>query len=107
MKEYSAIINKLCYQCDAWLVGSAADPNVKEPRDFDILVPFRMWSTAIAIIPDTEKHLNRFNGIKFLDIESDKYVDVWCDDIDKYILRPNVKYLYHPASQTRIEKSNK
>lgn len=105
MRTLPSIILKICYNCDAWIVGGAAKPKIKpeEIRDYDIAVPFINWHNCLAIIPDT-KEFNSFNCIKFLDKESGKYVDVWPSDLSWLFQRKELKYAYHPLSNTRIIK---
>lgn len=39
-----ALVRVLTTMHNAWIIGSAALPDVTSPRDWDVLVPFDQWS---------------------------------------------------------------
>lgn len=48
----SALVGKLAYGHEAWVVGSAAQPNINysEVRDYDVMVPSEHWRAASMLI---------------------------------------------------------
>lgn len=68
----------LSHHHDAWIVGSAANPTVEKPKDYDVLVPFRNWQAASAMIPSFAVP-NRFGGWNF-DADG-ATMDVWPGDL--------------------------
>lgn len=97
----------LCDTCDAWIVGSSADPENSERlsqlNDIDIIVPFDKWDAAKLVIPD-HAELNSFKGIKFVTSRGWK-VDLWPCEIGRFIIdsRSNTKYLWNPVKDIRVE----
>lgn len=86
---------------DAWIVGSAANPNIDNPRDYDVIVPFSEWQKACMLIPSDAKP-NHFGGWKC--ISEGKEVDVWPGDIGWIMQKPQSLYIWHPASGCRWNK---
>ena len=103
--KYPALIIALIHNHDAWIVGSAANPDNKDPRDIDIIVPFSQWQSASALIPKDAK-VNTFGGwkcqckINDLTIE----VDVWPGDLGWLMQHPQAQWAFHPRSGTRLQK---
>ncbi len=95
------LVAKLTCSFDAWIVGSAADPENKDPRDYDVLVPFREWQKASQLIPKDAKR-NSLGGFKC--ISDNKEVDVWPGDLDFVLKSSKLKWAYHPFSGIRITK---
>lgn len=88
---------------DAWVVGSAAAPNadLANVKDFDILVSFSHWPAVAALIPDNARR-NTFGGWK---CESDgRSVDVWPDDMARFLANQVVTYAWHPRTGIRFRK---
>ncbi len=100
---YPDVVTKLGYNCDAWLVGSAADPANNTPRDYDILVPFYMWHIACLCIPK-DATPNSFGGWKF--VEKGVQFDLWPGELSWLAQQNKFKYAYHIKSNTRIIKEN-
>lgn len=103
MRKYPLIANKLLYFYDAWIVGSAANEAIKNPRDLDIVVPFKEWNHAAQLIP-RDATVNSLGGFKFKD--EDVMVDVWPADIHSLLTASASKHFYHPWSETRIIKEH-
>lgn len=100
MNKYPRIVCCLVNKFDAWIVGSAADPNkASKPRDYDVLVPFAMWNSAASLIPVDSKP-NSFGGWKFRDGDVD--VDVWPGDLCWILTSPKTKFAIHPRSGTLV-----
>lgn len=104
MRALPILVGKLTQFCDAWIVGSAADPDVdfSAVRDFDIAVPFGSWHLAASLIPATATP-NSFGGWK---CESEgAIVDVWPQDLTHFVTNHvSSPYLFHPRSGTRLMK---
>lgn len=101
-KTPCAWIAKVTHNFDAWIVGSAADPDNADPRDYDVLVPFYMWHSATCMVPPDAKP-NSFGGWKFTDVQTRKEIDVWPGDLSRLAQRPAFKFAYHPKTGTRIK----
>lgn len=72
--KYPKLVLDLSFVADAWIVGSAADPDNDEPSDYDLLVPYSQWQNACMFIPKNATP-NHFGGWK---CESEgEIVDVW------------------------------
>lgn len=100
---YPPVVLRLCHSFDAWVVGSAARPDNRQPRDFDVLVPFCQWHAAISLVP-RDAQPNSFAGWKFAD-EDGNLIDVWPGDLSWLAQRPQFTDAHHPASGTRITRS--
>ena len=99
--KYPKLVLALTHCHDAWIVGSGADPNNKEPRDYDILVPYSQWQKASSLIPMDAK-VNTFGGFKC--ISDGIEIDVWAGDIGWLMQRPGCTYVLHLASGIRFKK---
>jgi hypothetical protein len=86
---------------EAWIVGSAADPGVKKPRDYDVVVPFRNWRAAAGLIPK-DAWVNSFGGWK--SVSAGVEVDVWPGDLDVLLQHPKTSYIWQPHTGTRLVK---
>ena len=97
---FPPLVTKLTQLHNAWIVGSAADPNknLSTVRDWDILVPWSEWSKAVLLIPTTATP-NTFGGWKCL--EKGIIIDVWPDDIATLLNNSMTKFVYHPRSGNR------
>lgn len=104
MKSYPILVCKLAQLCDAWIVGSAADPNVdlNLVKDFDILVPYYRWNEAAMLIPANAK-VNSFGGWKC--DSNGKEVDVWPEDLGHFLTNHNGqgKYALQLRSGVRVQ----
>ena len=99
--QFPSKVSQLLQNFDGWLIGSAANPDNQNPRDFDILIPFHMWHKACLSIPENAIP-NSFGGWKFID--NNVEIDMWPGDLSYLAARPRFKYAYHLASDTRISK---
>lgn len=95
---YPRIVNALINGHNAWIVGSAANPEKTEPRDIDVLVPFSEWYEAAFLIPDCAKP-NSFGGWKFTTEGIE--VDVWPGDIAVVMAAPKCEWVYHHKTGRR------
>lgn len=99
--SFPKLVLLLTHNHDAWIVGSAADPQNLNPRDYDIQVPFYEWGPACGLIPHDAK-INSFGGLK---CQSDGFeIDVWPGDLGWIMQRPKAKWAYHPKSGVRLKK---
>jgi hypothetical protein len=96
-----AIVKKLTYGFDAWVVGSAADPNNDDPKDYDVQVPFSTWGKACLLIPPNAVP-NSFGGFRFED--EGMSIDVWPGELGWIFQRPSCRWAWHPASGIFITK---
>lgn len=101
MRILPSIVSKLCYSADAWIVGSAASPDLKtdDPRDWDVAVPFSEWHVASSLIP-RDANPNSFGGWKFTSEGNE--VDVWPCDLALFMTYAIVTCLWHPKSGKRF-----
>ncbi len=120
LKQLPTSVKLFVERCDAFIVGSAANPNahLNEPdavatnpytgicvNDIDVVIPFHKWDIACIIIAsanDQEQNwptLNVYGGLKFVD--DGKTVDVWPSDLNKYLLSSLVEYVWSPKFNLR------
>lgn len=102
MKTFPALVKKLCYTCDAWIIGSAIDSD--NPRDYDVVVPFTHWKQAAALIP-VGSTANSFGGFKC--ICSEKEIDVWPAELGDLFTYHLITKMWHPRSGTLLIKSTR
>lgn len=95
------LVLALTYSHDAWVVGSGADPDHENPRDWDIIVPYSEWQKACSLIP-MDAVPNHFGGWKC--ISEGVEVDVWPGDLGWIMQRPKLKFVWHMASGVRFKK---
>lgn len=100
-RKYPKIVSHLVTHHKAWIIGSAANPDNIDPRDYDVLVPYEHWQFAALQIPLDAKP-NTFGGWKFKDGE--KEIDVFPGAVSWIFENHLVRYAYHPFSDTRIIK---
>lgn len=98
MKTLPELVVRITSSFDAWIVGSAADPSNKDPRDYDVQVPYSQWGKACLLIPKDAK-VNTFGGFKC--ISEGKEVDIWPGELGWVMTRPMSKWVWHPASGIR------
>jgi hypothetical protein len=94
-KSLPPTVSKLTHGFDAWVVGSAADPNNDNPNDFDVQVPYSTWGQACFLIPKDAK-VNSFCGFKFE--EDGVTIDVWPGELGWIVQRPACKWVWHPKT---------
>jgi len=99
--KYPKLVLDMTHAHDAWIVGSAADPNNENPRDYDVIVPHSEWQKACMLIPSNAKP-NHFGGWKCISEEIE--VDVWPGDLGWIMQRPQLLYVYHLSSGIRWTK---
>lgn len=104
MHTLPRMVTKLTAIHDAWIVGSAAAPDVEKPRDYDIVVPFHKWNEVAQLIPIDAKP-NTFGGWKFKD-EGDTEVDVWPDDLGRVMTAGMAQYAWQPRYRIRLKKES-
>lgn len=102
MKIYPELVTKLTHFCGGWLVGSAADPNNKDPRDYDIFIPIKFWQLASSFIPKDAK-INSFGGFKC--ISDGKEVDVWTGDLDDTLFTDRFTWALNVRTGIRIKRA--
>lgn len=100
MTQFPKLVANLVMQHNAWIVGSAADPeqDLSKVRDWDVIVPFSNWLTASGLIPQDAKP-NRFGGWRCQ--SEGQEVDVWPDDIAMILNASKSKFAWHPRSGAR------
>lgn len=98
------LVALLSVNFEAWIVGSAADPNNKEPRDWDVIVEFSQWEKAASLIPLDAKP-NSFRGWKCF--EEGVEIDVWPGEIGFVMRSSKSKYAWHYLTDTRWVKMDK
>lgn len=101
MKIIPKLVLDLTEACEAWIVGSAADPTNKNPRDWDVCVPFSQWDRAALFIPPDAKP-NSFGGWKC--VSEGKEVDVWPGELGRLMASYVTKWVYHPKTNTRFKR---
>lgn len=101
MNKYPRIVTLLTSQCEAWIIGSAADPNEENPRDYDIFVPIQFWQRASGYLPKDFK-VNSFGGLKIT--EDNIEIDIWTGDMLAIISTNYFKFAFQPKLNIRIGK---
>jgi len=104
MRTLPSLVTKACYNCEAWIVGSAANPNNIEPRDYDVIVPYSHWHSVAIMLPDDVKK-NTFGGWKC--VSEGKEVDIWPGELSWILTNKICEWAWHPRTDTRIRKYEK
>lgn len=100
-KRLPRVIAALTHNFGAWVVGSAANPDVENPRDWDVVVPLSRWNEAAALVPPNARP-NSFGGWKF---RCGPYeVDVWPGELSWVLDRPATRFAWNPASGALFER---
>ena len=96
------IVRVLCWDFDAWVVGSAADPGKSNINDYDVIVPPGNWLAVANILHLLPITANSFGGWKVR--LSAVTVDVWPCTINEFIARATTfpTYLYQPKCGLRL-----
>jgi len=99
--KYPKIVTKLTTLCDGWLVGSSADLENNNPRDYDVFIPINKWLEASNYIPQDAK-INSMGGFKVIceNIE----VDVWTGKMEDFLASNYFTYAYNPKTGVRIAR---
>ena len=85
----------------AWVVGSAADPDNDNPRDWDVIIPFADWHNIAPFIP-SHATMNSFGGLKF--IENEIEIDVWPGDLAFICRQDKFTWAWNPSLGVRVKK---
>lgn len=97
MTQLPGLVAQIVMSCNGFLVGGAANPEVTEPRDYDIIIPIDSWFQAAQLIPKTAT-VNTFGGWKF---KTEAYtVDIWPEGLN-ILTTAMSKYIWHPRSGKR------
>ncbi len=122
LKQLPTSVKLFVERCDAFIVGSAANPNavIQDVADIDVVIPFHKCDVACIIIQSAVKDgdgdeqpsaygpaLNVYGGLKFIEsipIGSDWQnisIDVWPSDLNKFLLSSLVEYIWNPKFNLR------
>lgn len=101
MKRMPRLVRMITTQYDAWIVGGGADPDQKNPKDWDVVVSYVDWQKVCLLIPKDAK-LSLFGGFKF--ISDGMEVDVWMGDIGSVMTCHKCKYAYQPKYDILLKK---
>lgn len=127
LKQLPTSVKLFVERCDAFIVGSAANPNavLGEIRpddsigipvnDIDVVTPFHKWDVTCIIIQKAidsysdaapvfiTPELNVYGGMKFGDWAGIQQItiDVWPSDLNKYLLSSLVEYVWNPKFNLR------
>lgn len=91
-----------------WLVGSSIDSVLKgeKPRDYDIIVTDpQYWGVAVKYASESTKTMgfNTFGGLKFTIEGSDIEIDMWPQDLERFLhSRVHGNKLYNLSNQILI-----
>lgn len=85
--------------CSGWLVGSSANPNEIEPRDYDVYIPIKYWLEASNYILKDAK-INRMGGFKCMSDGIE--VDVRTSDMNDFLASNYFNFAYQPKTGVRI-----
>lgn len=96
------VVAMLVNHHEAWVVGSAADPKNRNPRDWDIIVPFSTWQAACALIP-FYAHPNTFGGWKWQDGEFE--IDCWPGELGWLFQSPRARFAWQPRYGARLVRT--
>lgn len=105
---FPPIVMALTHGHDAWIVGSAADPQTKlhRVRDLDVLVPFSEWNKASFLLHGANMiGINSFGGFKFEEVKDEESftVDVWPGELGAVMQNDRATWAWHPRSGRRIK----
>ncbi len=125
LKQLPTSVKLFVERCDAFIVGSAANPNAtlderafagSNVNDIDVVIPFHKWNIACIIIQETITNsklcapapkLNAYGGMKFIDAHNAQQqitIDVWPSDLNKCLLSSLVEYVWNPKFNLRYVK---
>lgn len=98
--ELPSVIKNILLITEGWLVGNSALDILKdkEPKDYDIIVPSReMYSKMVTLLASQYDYdVNSYGGLKFNLDEFDIKLDIWCEELDHFILNAkDISYLYN------------
>lgn len=94
MKKPHELLSKtaivLCNNHGGLIIGSFTKflrGEIDNPKDIDIIIPLSEWQIASNYIPKGAI-ANSFGGFKF--VEDGVTYDVWCADVQDFILNNNI-----------------
>lgn len=92
----------LCANYDAWVVGSAANPAIEDPRDYDVIVPPSRWPMIAGLVP-RDATPNTFGGFKFTSDGCE--IDMWCGDMAWMMnQQPRTEWVWNPHLGIRFHR---
>ena len=100
--KYPPLVTKLTALCNGWIMGSAANPDNSDPRDYDVWIPLSNWPLACSIVPKEGTKINTFGGFKA--ISEDKEVDVFTCEMEHMFNTNYFTYAYQPKSNILIKR---
>lgn len=101
-KKYPDLVTKLLNTCEGWLIGSSANPDYDNPRDYDVFIPIKYWSMACCLIPKDTK-INTLGGFKC--ISDNIEVDVFTGNCEDFINKNKwFTYMYNPTTGILIKR---
>lgn len=100
-RKAPALVCRLSVVHSGWIVGSAANPKNKTPRDWDIIIPFENWAQASLLIPKNATP-NTFGGWKCED--EGATIDVWPGDISKVLNSSMVEWIWNIHLDIRFKR---
>lgn len=105
MHVLPALVCKLTHGHEAWVVGSAADPDCDQSkvRDYDVLVPLTHWQAAAMLIPP-DATPNTFGGWKCQ--SEGREVDVWPGELAWLLTNSAAQWAWHPRTGVRVRVHN-
>jgi hypothetical protein len=105
MKYIPPLVALLVQYHSAWIVGSAANPENNNPRDYDVVVPFACWSKAAALIPK-DATVNTYGGwkCKVSDNGNVYEVDIWPEDMEKMLSSAYSEWIWNPKLKIHWKK---
>ncbi len=105
MHVLPSLVCKLTHAHEAWVVGSAANPEADHAtvRDYDVLVPLTHWQNAAMLIPVDAKP-NTFGGWKC--VSEGREVDVWPGDLASLMTNRAASWAWHPRTGVRLSVHN-
>ena len=95
-----ALVHKLAYAHEAWVVGPAAAPDCDHAtvRDYAVIVPMVHWrGAALLISPDATP--STFGAWKCQ--SEGREVDVWPGDLSVLLTTYRTKWVWHPRTGVR------
>lgn len=95
------LVRLICGSYDAWVVGGAADPANKFPRDWDVAVPFSEWPEVALLIPKDARP-TLFGGWKF--VSDGQVVDVWPAEVIQIFNCAKCEFMWQPQRNIRIKR---
>lgn len=86
-RHMPSLVKTACFNYEGWVVGGGAEfliGNIKEPKDWDVIVPVTKWEHIFPIVPYKFAEVNTFGGFKVL--ENDIEIDIWPEDLGHFFM---------------------